>query len=587
MHRSTTRHPAWLSVLAVLSLSFSACGVSESTAGLTGFTPDLPSDPDVVGDVTPGDGQGPDEPAPVTCSGDADCEDPWPCTSDRCDDGVCRPLMVLGTCLLDGVCLEEGTAQWGNACKVCAPLQSTDTWTPLDEGPCDDGDPCTRDDQCVAGACQAGDPDPCDDGDPCTVDACVAGQGCTHVGECACETDADCAGLDDGDLCNGRLACLPAGPAPDVAHACVPDPDSVVTCDTSQDTACLKTTCLPASGACVTAAVLEPGVCDDGDPCTVGDACHGGACSGSPCEAVGRACRPEGCALPQCGDGWLYGPETCDDENPSPGDGCAPDCRVEDGWTCAGEPSTCTPVPADALTYTFDGDDGSFSGTDGWESQYCADDWTTADNGGVFPNTDDGCDVAENQCTAAYSCGFDWGYWVDWGYCQHSDPFDNHLTWGEKTWTDYAFSVRFKNDDDDAIGVVFRYWNSGQFYLLYFSRDQAPREWTGCNMTYVGARLVRIFDQQSTLLATSDVTYTVGQVHTLRVSVSGAHITAHFDANADGVLDAEPLFDLDDDEALDRGRVGLWAYENGATGDSNDVCSYGGCWFDDVVVELP
>jgi len=42
-----------------------------------------------------------------------------------------------------------------------------------------------------------------------------------------------------------------------------------------------------------------------------------------------------------CGDSQTTGDEQCDDANPDPGDGCAPGCRLEDGWTCTGAPSVC------------------------------------------------------------------------------------------------------------------------------------------------------------------------------------------------------------------------------------------------------
>ncbi len=47
-----------------------------------------------------------------------------------------------------------------------------------------------------------------------------------------------------------------------------------------------------------------------------------------------------------CGDGMILTPlETCDDRNPSAGDGCSAACLVEPGWTCVGPPtgpSTCS-----------------------------------------------------------------------------------------------------------------------------------------------------------------------------------------------------------------------------------------------------
>ena len=47
-------------------------------------------------------------------------------------------------------------------------------------------------------------------------------------------------------------------------------------------------------------------------------------------------------APPACGDGFLDVGEACDDGGVAGGDGCSAGCAVEPGWTCTGEPSTCT-----------------------------------------------------------------------------------------------------------------------------------------------------------------------------------------------------------------------------------------------------
>lgn len=44
-----------------------------------------------------------------------------------------------------------------------------------------------------------------------------------------------------------------------------------------------------------------------------------------------------------CGNGVIEGPEECDDQNTSSGDGCSSACRIEECNTCAGEPSSCSP----------------------------------------------------------------------------------------------------------------------------------------------------------------------------------------------------------------------------------------------------
>jgi cysteine-rich repeat protein len=47
-----------------------------------------------------------------------------------------------------------------------------------------------------------------------------------------------------------------------------------------------------------------------------------------------------------CGNGAIDAGEQCDDNNNTPGDGCNGACVIEACYTCAGAPSTCTPITA-------------------------------------------------------------------------------------------------------------------------------------------------------------------------------------------------------------------------------------------------
>src|SRR6185295_10052380 len=68
-----------------------------------------------------------------------------------------------------------------------------------DDAPCDDRNPCTTGDVCVAGAC-TGQTVPCpDDGNPCTDDVCVP-----LTGACGAPRSGTC---DDGDACTVNDAC--------------------------------------------------------------------------------------------------------------------------------------------------------------------------------------------------------------------------------------------------------------------------------------------------------------------------------------------------------------------------------------------
>ncbi len=118
---------------------------------------------------------------------------------------------------------------------------------------------------------------PCDTGDPCTIqDTCRNGSCVAGFYICECSTDDDCA--DPEDRCKGLSFCdLDANPP----H-CRIDPATVVTCDRSEDTACLKTDCVPETGECVTSVVNVGGPCNDGDPCTTDTHCQpDGTCVGT------------------------------------------------------------------------------------------------------------------------------------------------------------------------------------------------------------------------------------------------------------------------------------------------------------------
>ncbi len=234
------------------------------------------------------------------------------------------------------------------------------------------------------------------------------------------------------------------------------------------------------------------------------------------------------------------------------------------------------------VTYAFDSSSSYFTNAaEGWENSYCADTWTSALNGGVCPKTDDGCNIVEN-CGGGNNCGYNWGVWQN---CTASDPIDNHIQFGSNLWEDYIFSARMKNDDNDTFGFVFRYKNSGQYYLFFLSREYAPTPGGVCPQNIVGSRLFRIHGSEATSLAGSSTTYTQGAIHEVRITVVGGAITIEFDANSNGAFEAnEKIISVVDANPLPAGRVGFYAYDNGATAES--ACVNGGCWFDDLEVDV-
>ncbi|WP_245678426.1 hypothetical protein [Chondromyces crocatus] len=81
---------------------------------------------------------------------------------------------------------------------------------------------------------------------------------------------------------------------------------------------------------------------------TTGGATSGDA-GGSTSAAGGSGGTGGETPAPVCGDGILDAGESCDDSNVTPGDGCSIECAVESGYTCSGEPSTCSDIDECAL----------------------------------------------------------------------------------------------------------------------------------------------------------------------------------------------------------------------------------------------
>ncbi len=223
------------------------------------------------------------------CAVDGDaCDDGAPCTdNDTCSAGECS-----GT---PKVCDEGGACQEA----VCNPATGACETQPADDGiACDDGDLCTRDDACVAGACEPGEAVVCDGTETCVVGVCNPDTGACE-GEpaengTACENACVTRGTCTSGECRGRpVLCPSAGP-----------------CQTGLG-------CDPIAGCQYEN--LEDGLsCADGESCTINDVCRDGACVGQelicpePPTCKVSVCDEDlgGCALANVADGT-----PCDDDN--------------------------------------------------------------------------------------------------------------------------------------------------------------------------------------------------------------------------------------------------------------------------------
>ena len=272
----------------------------------------------------------PDPEAEICDGADNDCD--GDVDEDTCDDGqICTTDSCGGAQGCSNVALSDGLA-------------------------CDaDGNVCTDGDACQGGKCTPGPLKNCDDGNPCTKDACGMATGCTQVHDdgAPCSDDNPCT---LGDVCQSGQC------------------DAGVTKGCVSGKPCVLGECSLQTGACVFFNQQEGKVCDDGDACTVKDACSGGLCLGvvSSCDD-GNVCTNDACD-PAVGCKSEAAPGVCSDGNPCTlGDLCVlgackagliKDCNDSNGCTVdscnlqsgdcdnVGLPKEGTPCDADGTVCT-------------------------------------------------------------------------------------------------------------------------------------------------------------------------------------------------------------------------------------------
>ena len=183
----------------------------------------------------------PDPSGVVTC----------PTTSDTaCGKHVCAPQS--GACVVKPRAAVKQQCIGSGDSKTCKWLAINPKEKP-DDGPfgCEDGDACTKGDVCEGATCKSG------------------------TAACTCDKDSDCVD-EDSDLCTGVAFCDKTDPK---KPTCKNNPKTVVSCDKTANTGCLKAMCTPTTGKCTMKPEATGTLCDDGKPCTKGDFCSAGLCT--------------------------------------------------------------------------------------------------------------------------------------------------------------------------------------------------------------------------------------------------------------------------------------------------------------------
>ncbi len=188
----------------------------------------LPKDDTVVGQFDTGfqnDTSLPDLPETIACAHDAACVE-WlggaACLAARCEAGAC-----MASPLPDGVpCSDGDPSTQGDRCErgTCTPGTAVCLCAEnIDCIPFDDGDGCNGGLACDGCACYATEtPEgtPCDDGLAATVDdRCDAQARCAGEVPCACEANTDCAAAPCAVAACGECTCRSYGDAPGTAYA--------------------------------------------------------------------------------------------------------------------------------------------------------------------------------------------------------------------------------------------------------------------------------------------------------------------------------------------------------------------------------
>ncbi len=119
-------------------------------------------------------------------------------------------------------------------------------------------------------------------------------------------------------------------------------------------------------------------------------------------------------------------------------------------------------------------------------------------------------------------------------------------------WTDYKVSMTIGSEDNDGIGVMFRYQDNDNYYRFGWNRDKNYR------------RLVKKQNGEFTLLAEDSVVYERNRSYRLEIVVQGATQQLYID----GAL----VFSVTD-SGLNSGSIALYSWRNK------------GGYFDDIVVE--
>lgn len=234
---------------------------------------------------------------PVACTGADGCHDPGECNPAT---GLCPNPRPDGTPCSDGNLCTENDRCVASRCRgetidcstsdgchdpgQCDPTTGLCPNAQPDGTVCDDGNLCTRNDQCRASRCR---------GTP--VD-CSQADGCHDPGQCDPDTGLCPNPRPDGTPCSDANLCTTGDRCEN--SICVGTPKDCSTTDGCHDVGL----CNPATGLCPNPRP-DGTPCSDANLCTVDDRCIDSVCVGTPkdCSTTGGGCHDIGTCDPRTG----------------------------------------------------------------------------------------------------------------------------------------------------------------------------------------------------------------------------------------------------------------------------------------------
>ena len=250
-------------------------------------------------------------------------------------NGTCNAGLTCqaGLCAADSIDTDAGAS---DSLSVDVTTDSDDPCGVQSDGAfCDDGDPCTLQDICLAGVCVGSSIDPCDADNPCQSGSCTPFEGCVYED---LESGSECT-----TPCFELSACQEG--------ACIPDSNTIVVCPAPpQEGGCVsKLQCNPSTGLCTSEVYKDEGAeCDtDSNLCaleacdTFGECVSTGEINDCAESAIADPCNFYTCNTKtgDCSASGFLGNISCDD-----GNACTfnDTCELDDFnfASCSGTPFT-------------------------------------------------------------------------------------------------------------------------------------------------------------------------------------------------------------------------------------------------------